>query len=260
MPFDRPETGVARPPRSPAGLRRSTGTGVGQATRRDLRGQRLEAIGRLVAGVAHDFNNLLTVHAGNTELLLENESLDPGSRELVQEIRDVSRRAAGLTRRLTTVGAQQSGAVTPFDLGQVLHTVQPLLRRALPPDIALDFTRCATPLPVRGDPALLELGLMTLSIALRDAMRDGGTLTFAPSLRYVTNESTPECPEMDAGDYAVLAVTDTGARLAADPAAVDLTFLTNAARLSGGCLMAERTPEAGTVTLYLPRLRDGEGA
>ena len=118
-----------------------------QGGRVDPRAQRLEVIERLVSGVAHDFNNLLTVLAGNADLLLEGGTLEPEARVLVDEIRTVAVRATGLTQRLVTIAARQGGDVTRFDLRGVIHAIQPLLRRAYPANIALDFQRFGTRCP-----------------------------------------------------------------------------------------------------------------
>jgi PAS domain S-box-containing protein len=57
--------------------------------------QKMEAVGRLAAGMAHDFNNLLTIIGGNSQLLLE--GAEPRGSAL-REISAATQRAAALTR------------------------------------------------------------------------------------------------------------------------------------------------------------------
>jgi len=69
--------------------------------------ERMEAIGRLAGGVAHDFNNLLGVILGNSELLLQDESLGKRLGERLQEIKMAGEEATSLTRQLLAFSRQQ---------------------------------------------------------------------------------------------------------------------------------------------------------
>jgi signal transduction histidine kinase len=82
----------------------------GRATRLEeqlTQPERMEAIGRLAGGVAHDFNNLLGIILGNSQLPLQDESLDKRLGERIQEIKLAGEEATSLTRQLLAFSRQQ---------------------------------------------------------------------------------------------------------------------------------------------------------
>src|SRR5437016_5571783 len=99
--------------------------------------QKMEAVGRLAAGVAHDFNNLLTAILGTTDLMLED--LPPGDpdREGLLDIRSASERAAVLTRQLLTFSRQQVVSPQVLRLNDLILDLEKLLRRLLGEDVAI---------------------------------------------------------------------------------------------------------------------------
>src|SRR3989442_1684927 len=99
--------------------------------------QKMEAVGRLAAGVAHDFNNLLTAILGTTDLMLEDLPPDDPDREGLLDIRSASERAAVLTRQLLTFSRQQVVSPQVLRLNDLVLELEKLLRRLLGEDVAI---------------------------------------------------------------------------------------------------------------------------
>src|SRR5256884_8743591 len=89
--------------------------------------ERMEAIGRLAGGVAHDFNNLLGVIIGNSELLLQDQSLDNHLGERLQEIKMAGEKEASLHLQMFSVIRQTVFVCLIFVLKIVLPATQPFL-------------------------------------------------------------------------------------------------------------------------------------
>lgn len=105
-----------------------------------LESQRLESLGLLAGGVAHDFNNLLMVIMGHANLA-RTELNAPNQIALhLDEIVQVTRRAADLTRQMLAYAGKERILLEPVDLSLVIHEMVTLIRASLP-----------TPLPVLYD-------------------------------------------------------------------------------------------------------------
>src|SRR5580692_8986700 len=102
-----------------------------------LRGQRLEALGRLAGGVAHDLNNLLTIILGNLDLVRPEAGAVAAEDDPISEIRGAADRAAVLTRRLLAFGRRQAFSPALVDVSATIAAFEPLLRRLLPENIKL---------------------------------------------------------------------------------------------------------------------------
>jgi signal transduction histidine kinase len=137
--------------------------------------KKLEAIGRLAAGISHDFNNLLTVILGNADLLLANLQR-PADRDLARLIVQSGERAADLTRQLLTFSRQRPIELAPLDLEGCLNEHAGFLRRLAGAHIDLRV-ECEPALPaVTADKTLMTQVLMNLTANARDAMPSGGHL------------------------------------------------------------------------------------
>lgn len=143
----------------------------------DLRqAQKMEAIGRLAGGVAHDFNNLLTVINGNAEVL-RNRTASPDS-ALIEEIARAGEQAASLTRQLLTFS--RKGVVAPRVLcpNATIVSLRKMLARLIGDRVQLIADLDETAGSIRIDPGQLEQVLVNLAINARDAMPNGGSVTF----------------------------------------------------------------------------------
>ena len=162
--------------------------------------QRMEAIAQLSGGLAHDFNNLLTIICCHAELLLEEEELTSGSREMVSEIRRAGRQGASITRRLLSFSRQQEVQRIPLPLPSLLQEMGKVLRRLLGDRITLAVSWEDGVRPISADPRQVEQILLNLAINARDAMPTGGTITLRAE-NHNTDDSSP---------LVKLVVTDTG--------------------------------------------------
>jgi PAS domain S-box-containing protein len=175
--------------------------------------QKMEAVGRLAAGVAHDFNNLLTVINGYAELLLarpEIYSRHAPTETKLAGILKAGERAAALTRQLLAFSRQQVLEPRLLDLNQLLKETDPLLRRVIGEDLELT-TACEPDLgTVKADPGQLSQILMNLVVNARDAMPSGGRLTIETANVILDQTYCATHPEVTPGAYVMLAVTDTG--------------------------------------------------
>jgi PAS domain S-box-containing protein len=173
--------------------------------------QKMEAIGRLAGGVAHDLNNLLTPVMGYGEMLLNALSTDPNLLKKVEHILEASERARDLVQQLLAFSRQQTLTFSAVKLNQAVSDFQNLLRQAIREDIAVHIETEPGDTTVRADKGQLEQVIMNLAINAQDAMPNGGTLIIKTQRVHLDDPSVQSLPEISAGEYVMLSVSDTGA-------------------------------------------------
>jgi PAS domain S-box-containing protein len=174
------------------------------------RAQKMEAIGQLAGGVAHDFNNMLAIILGYSELLTEQIGPDKPIGQDLREITAAAERAAVLTRQLLAFSRKQVFSVVPVDVSSVVRAVKPMLQRLLGERITVTTTLADDLVPVMADTAQLEHLLINLSVNARDAMPEGGELTFSTANVTLDATFTQDHPDAIVGPYAMVSVADTG--------------------------------------------------
>jgi PAS domain S-box-containing protein len=175
-----------------------------------LSGQKMEAIGKLAAGVAHDFNNLLTLILGYSEDIVE--ELPPNSpvRESADEIVKAGLRAATLTRELLTFSKKQAVRCQDLDFNSLLNNLKSIFVRILGDEITLNYHLADNIGVVKADSTQMEQVLVNLVLNAREAMAPGGILRI--KTRNEKKDSNRHLRQLDspAEEYVHLVVSDTG--------------------------------------------------
>lgn len=187
-----------------------------QVEERLLQAQKMEGIGRLAGGVAHDFNNLLTAIAGYANLALEAVGEKHPAAADLHGILEAAARATDLTRQLLAFSRKQIFEMKIVDLNALIQGMGKMLRRLIGEDIDLAIIPGAKPANVRADASQIEQVLVNLVVNARDAMPNGGNLTIETSNVTLDDAYVRTHPGAVAGDYVLIAVTDTGVGMAED--------------------------------------------
>ena len=172
--------------------------------------QKLEAIGRLSAGVAHDFNNLLTVIQGHAEMVMGEPNLPAPIIESMEIVCGASQRAANLTRQLCTFSRQQAMQSKPLNLNQTASDFTKMVKHLVSDNIDLKYNFAAHLPPISADVTMIEQVVMNLVVNARDAMARGGTLVIGTHAAEITESYLQTCPEARVGEFVCLTVSDTG--------------------------------------------------
>ena len=170
--------------------------------------QRLEAVGTLAGGIAHDFNNILTIIKSYSSLL-PMESRDPAKvKEIGETIDRASQRGAELVNQLMAFARKSEGAFTSTKLNHRVAEIAGMLRPALPRNIDFEL-KLEEGLPeIHADPGQVERVLLNLATNARDAMPEGGKITFS-TVKVPAGEA-PLQAEHETDEYICLRVIDNG--------------------------------------------------
>jgi PAS domain S-box-containing protein len=171
---------------------------------------KMDAIGQLAAGIAHDFNNLLSVIISYSEMLSGDLKEGDPMRADLKEIRGAGKRAVELTRQLLAFSRQQVLQPQLVDLGEVVGSMENMLRRLLGADVELHATQSGELSKILVDPGQMEQVIMNLAVNARDAMPRGGKLTISTSRVQLDQSYAAEHVGVTPGPHVQLAVSDTG--------------------------------------------------
>ncbi len=232
--------------------------------------EKMEAVGQVAGGIAHDFNNLLAGVTGFAELIAANPG-DPQVKRWSETILQAAARAGDLTRKLLAFARKGKYVSAPIDLHAVLAEVIAILERGLDRRISIRRELRPGPLSTSGDAVQIHSALLDLAMNARDAMAEGGTITFSTEEVAIDQAAVRrEFPELSPGRYARVSVADTGPGMdeeilrhlfepffttKKEGSGLGLASVYGAARNHGGAVRAQSEPGRGsTFSLTLPLL------
>ena len=181
-----------------------------------IRSQKLEAIGQLTGGVAHDFNNLLQVISGNLQLLSKDIAGNARAEMRVQSALAGVARGSKLASQLLAFARRQPLEPRVVNVGRLIKGMDEMLRRALGGEIEVETVVAGGLWNSLIDPDQLENAVLNLAINARDAMNGEGRLTIEASNAFLDDEYVRQHDELSAGQYVMIAVTDTGTGIPPD--------------------------------------------
>jgi len=172
--------------------------------------EKLCAIGQLAGGIAHDFNNQLTAVLGSADLL-RMRAEDDRQRQFAELILQAARRGRDLTNQLLAFARRGRYLTVSVDLHAIIEEVLSLVERSFPRSIVIKRHLRANGATTVGDPTQLQNAFLNLALNARDAMPEGGELTFETDV--VTLSGERECSRYEGvspGSFVRVRVTDTG--------------------------------------------------
>ena len=173
--------------------------------------QRMQAIGQLTSGIAHDFNNMLSIVIGSLDIAsrrLNQGRADIGG--LIENAMSGAKRAATLTHQLLAFSRRQPLAPVVIDVNALVSNLSEMLRRTLGENIELECVLSGGLWRTSVDPGQLENAILNLVLNSRDAMPNGGKLTIETQNAYLDDTYAEAHPEVIAGQYVMIAITDIG--------------------------------------------------
>jgi len=203
--------------RSQAGLEQRLADEIGQREALAyalVEAQKRESLSTLVGGIAHNFNNLLATILGNAEMALLELPPDSPAHTSIVPITAAAQRAAALNRQMLTYAGQGHFLVQALDTNALVADTSDLLGVSIARHMTLT-TELSPQLPaVMADAAQIRQVLAHLIANSVEAIGDAdGTIGVTTGVRELDQAALAtiyHAPDLLAGTYVTLAVSDNG--------------------------------------------------
>jgi nitrogen-specific signal transduction histidine kinase len=172
---------------------------------------KMEAIGTLAGGIAHDFNNVLGIIIGNVELAKDEIPHTNPAHQSLEEARQACLRAKDIVGQILTFSREKKMEFQPVDLKPVVREGLKMLRSSIPTTIDIQENITEASATILGDPSQIYQIIMNLCTNSAHAMEEmGSVLQVRLSSVELDETALEELPELKAGKYVRLTVSDTG--------------------------------------------------
>lgn len=165
---------------------------------------KMEALGRLAAGVAHDFRSYLTPVVALADKLTTNPVAPAEVASQARRILQAAERAAALAEQLLSFGRSEAPSNDEVDAVATLRALAPTLRDRLGATCALDLDARVAAARVRIASSALEQVVLNLAVNACDAMRGAGRVAVS------VDEQRIDLVGSEPQRFLVIAVSDSG--------------------------------------------------
>lgn len=230
--------------------------------------RKLDAIGRLAAGVAHDFNNLLMVISSATEMILWQMPPMGRQRKLAESALAAAKQGSSLTQQLLAFSRKQAAEIEVVELDRQIEENLQFIQHLVGPNIEVIHSLKAGAATLEVDRTQFSQALLNLAANARDAMAGHGVLNIKTRVAYA-DEIEPD-PKVTHG-YVLVEIQDHGVGMDQETKAhmfepffttkeagrgvgLGLSTVYGIVRRANGVIKVESEPQRGsTFRLYFPR-------
>jgi two-component system cell cycle sensor histidine kinase/response regulator CckA len=238
-----------------------------------LHAQKMESMGTMAGGIAHDFNNILNIIQGYASLLQGYGARNKEIAESLTVIHQSVQRGSTLVQQLLTLARKTRTEFNSVNTNGLIEELIALISQTFPKTIALSTTLEPDLPPVTADQNQIEQALLNLSVNARDAMPEGGRLTF--KTHTVNGAALRSGDATKDGQYVCIEVSDTGTGMdesvrkrifepffttkdVGKGTGLGLSVVYGIVQNHGGFIDVESKPGTGTsLRLYLPASLSG---
>jgi PAS domain S-box-containing protein len=175
-----------------------------------IQAQKLESIGTLAGGIAHDFNNLLQSIMGFSEILLSEKVPNSEEYEYLKEIQNAAINGSKLAKQLLMFIRKNDYNFRALNMNDEISNITKTISSIIPKMIEVTTSLDPDIHEIKGDASQFQQVLMNLAVNARDAMPNGGVLTFSTKNVYLDKDFCEMNMLSEPGTYVLISVRDTG--------------------------------------------------
>lgn len=173
--------------------------------------QKIEAVGTLAKGFAHDFNNIMTAVLSYSDKAMLEASNGQSINKSIGKIQQAGFRALDLVKQISTFSREIEQDRKLLNLPELINESLGLLKATLPDNITTRINMSNDCRQIFGDETHLYQVIMNLCINAIQAMTpSGGVLEINLKTRKLSTSDLMTYPDLLAGDYIQMEVSDTG--------------------------------------------------